>query len=400
MPRVSVARAAGFCALWVALTLVAAPTRAQAALTAGDVTLADAVLNQFNAVAFGSYAANNETEGRIAVGGGFTGGGHNVCFNGCAGDTTAAALGATYGSLTVWGSVTGGGAVSGGGDFFVQGGNAAGSTLNMNNHGGVAIVGANAGTIQTASFVRTSQASAGTTQNLIVGTPVSTGLPAATVFPFAPALPFQTALSDLAAALPGIAATTTAQTLGPYVQNGPTGITAVAAPGNFGGKRYGFVTTTMADLAGYQNFSGINTNGLDAVYVIVRGQATQVLPGLNANYNETSVIWDFVDAASVSFAGSWYGQILAPNATVSNPAGNLTGAVIAQAIVQSNEFHQLSGNYFLPPGTLSGLPVTPAPGTPVDEPPAGAVLAVGLLGLLASRRRLPAASISQRANAG
>ena len=387
MPRVSFARAAGSCALWVALALVAAPTWARAALTASDVALADAVLNQFNAVAFGSYAANNETEGRIAVGDGFAGAGHNVCFNGCAGDTTSAALGATYGSLTVWGSVTGSGAVSGGGDFFVQGGNAAGSTLNMNNHGGVAVVGANAGTIQSASFVRTSQASAGTLQNLNAGTPVSTGLPGATVFPFAPALPFQAALSDLAAALPGIAATTVAQTLGPYVQNGATGITAVAAPGSFGGKHYGFVTTSMADLAGYQNFTGVNTNGLDAVFVIVSGQSGQALPGLNANNNETNVIWDFVDAASVSFAGSWYGQILAPNATVSNPAGNLTGAVIAQAIVQSNEFHQLSGNYFLPPGTLSGLPTTPAPGTPVDEPPAGAVLGVGLLGLWAPRRR-------------
>jgi len=54
------------------------------------------------------------------------------------------------------------------------------------------------------------------------------------------------------------------------------------------------------------------------------------------------------------------------------PAGSPSGA----AIVRSNEFHQ-----------LSGLPTTPVPGVPVDEPPAGAVPGVGVLGLLGLRGR-------------
>ena len=369
--------------LALSATLLASP--AFAGLTAAELALDSAVFGQFGAVTFGNYTANNETEGRIAVGGNFIGGGgHNICFNGCSGDTTSAALGATYGALNVWGNVTGAGA-NPGGDAFIQGSNAAGSTLNMNYYGGTGIVGANAGTIQSANFVSTSAAGAGTTQNLRNGVPVTTNVAAGTVFPFPSTLPFQTALTDLSASLKTDAQGTTAQVLGAYVQNGQTGLAATAAPGSYGGKKYGFVTTTMADLVSYQNFSGITATGLDAVFVIVSGTSSSALPNLNTVGN--NVIWDFVDATTISFAGQWYGQILAPNATVSNPSGNLNGTVIAQNVVQSNEYHY--GSYILPTNSLSGLPVVPMSGggsTPIDEPSAFAVMAAGA-GLLAAVRR-------------
>lgn len=364
---------------------------AQAALTASELALDGAILNQFNAVAFGNYTMGNETEGRIAVGGNLTAGGGNICFNGCPGDTTNTALGATpYGSLTVWGNVTGSGAQAGGGDFSIQGSNGSGSTLNMNSHGGVSVGQGNSGTIQGATFVRTAATSAGTVTNSPTPSSpgITTGLPLTTVFPYGSTMPFRAALTDLATGIAGAAAATTAQTLGTYVQNGATGLTATAAPGSYGGKAYGFVTTTLAALASYQNFSGITNSGLDAVFVVVTGTSGPALPNMNAATNANLVVWDFVDATSVSFAGSWYGQVLAPNATVSNPSSPLNGTVIADAIVQGAEFHQYSGTDLLPPGSLSGLPVTtPAGGTPVPEPPAAALLLVGVAALLLLRRR-------------
>ncbi len=374
----------------VLLGVLGATTPAFASLTASELALDSAVFDQFNAVTFGDYTANNESEGRIAVGGNFIGGsgGHNICFNGCSGDTTDPALGATYGALNVWGNVSGSGAKPGA-DAFIQGTNGAGSTLNMNQHGGVSIVGANSGAIQGATFVSTSQASAGTVQNAPSGATVSTNQPAASVFPFPASMPFAGALANLAASLQSIAAATTAQNLGHYVQNGATGIAATAAPGSYGGKSYGFITTTMSDLASYQNFSGIDASGVDAAFVIVTGNSTSALPNLNTF--ENNVIWDFVDATTVNFAGAWQGQILAPNATVTNGSGDLNGTVIAQSVNQSNEYHY--GNNALPSGALSGLPVSPSSPTSVDEPSTLAVFVAAVALLAGTRRRRAAARL-------
>ncbi len=377
--------------LCLAVALLGLAVPARAALTAAELAQDNALLNQFNAIVFSSYQMGNEDEGRVAVGGTLTGGAHNICFNGCSGSTTDTALGATYGVLTVWGNVAGGADPIG--NAAIQGNLDAGATLNFNSNGGLAIVGTNAGTVQGATFVDTSRASAGTVQNAPSGATTGLNMPAGVIFPYASAMPFAAPLTDLATSLQADAAATNAQTLGAYVQNGSTGITATAANGSYGGKHYGFITTTMSDLAGYQNFSGVNPNGLDAVFVIVTGQSTGALPNLNPTYNETNVIWDFVDATTVGFAGSWYGQILAPYASVSNPSGDLTGAVVAQELTQSNELHQQ--NYLFPGNDLSGLPVTPVTtqgtgnSTPVPEPPAALLLAVGLAGLALARVPLP-----------
>ncbi len=348
--------------------LMLSPPARAGSLSASELALADAVLSQFNVVTFGNYAANNETEGRVAVGGNFTGTGHNICFNGCPGDSSDAALGATYGALNVWGNVSGGATLLSG-DAFIQGSNGAGSNLSLQHNGGVNIVGQNAGQISNPSFINTSAATAGTTQNATPGT-IKTGLPASTVFPFGATMPFQSALTDLSTSLASLAITSGAQTIGPYVQNGPTSFTATAASGNFGGQTYGFFTTTMSDLAGYQNFAGINTNGLDAVIVVVSGNSTAALPNLNTFANDQSVIWDFVDTSTLNFAGSWAGQILAPEAAISNPSGDLTGAVIGSSIDQGGEIHNLA----LPTGDLSGIPTS----SDVPEPPALAALATAM----------------------
>ena len=367
------------------MVLVAAATSPAWAggLSAAELSLADAVLSQFNVVTFGNYNADNETEGRVAVGGNFVGSGHNICFNGCTGDTTNAALGATYGALDVWGNVSGGATLIGG-DAFIQGTNAAGSNLSLQHAGGVDIVGLNSGQISNPSFINTAASSAGATQNASAGT-IKTGLSAGTVFPYGATLPFQAALTDLSTSLASLAITSGAQTIGPYVQNGPTSFTATAASGNFGGQTYGFLTTTMSDLAGYQNFAGINTNGLDAVIVVVTGSSTAELPNLNTFANDASVIWDFVDTTTLNFAGSWAGQILAPDATISNPSGDLTGAVVGSSIDQGGEIHNLA----LPIGDLGGIPTTTTTTADVPEPPALVALATAATLLALLRRRQP-----------
>ncbi|MGC8524488.1 MAG: collagen-binding domain-containing protein, partial [Acidibrevibacterium sp.] len=175
-------------------TAAMSPARA-GGLSAAELSLADAVLSDFNVVTFGDYHATNETEGRVAVGGNFLGTGHNICFNGCAGDTTDTALGATYGALNVWGNVSGGATLLSG-DAFIQGTNASGSNLSLQHNGGVNIVGQNSGQISNPTFINTAAPSAGTTQNAAAGT-IKTGLPASAVFPFSATLPFQAALTDL-----------------------------------------------------------------------------------------------------------------------------------------------------------------------------------------------------------
>ena len=371
-------------------TAAMSPARA-GGLSAAELSLADAVLSDFNVVTFGDYHANNETEGRVAVGGNFLGTGHNICFNGCSGDTTDTALGATYGALNVWGNVSGGATLLSG-DAFIQGTNASGSNLSLQHNGGVNIVGQNSGQISNPTFINTAASSAGTTQNAAAGT-IKTGLPANAVFPFSATLPFQAALTDLSTSLASLATTSGAQTIGPYVQNGPTSFTATPASGNFGGKTYGLFTTTMSDLAGYQNFAGINTNGLDAVIVVVTGSASTALPNLNTFAGDASVIWDFVDTTTLNFAGGWAGQILAPDAVISNPSGDLTGAVIGESLDQGGEVHNLA----LPIGDLSGIPTTSTTTADVPEPPALALLATGALALAALRRRAHVMKNSARA---
>ena len=71
------------------------------------------------------------------------------------------------------------------------------------------------------------------------------------------------------------------------------------------------------------------------------------------------------------------------------PDGNLTGTVIANSIIQGGEIHQDTGGYFLPTGTLSGLPTTTvSQSSPVVEPSTLAVLFVGIFGLAFARRKI------------
>lgn len=406
-----------FAAAMAAAALAAAPACA-GTFSAADLTYDNALLNQFNLVNLGNYSqATSPTatgiQGRTLVGGNATfTAATTLCSSGCAGNTTTAvdSSGASYGALTVFGNlVTPGGynpVAANAGDISVKGTssgtievNAASSnnavTNNTNGTANVNLVGsaatlavANANAIRAPATAGTSVSSFnGTSYNynntsgLLTPntTPAQAGLTAATVFPFSTA--YQAAVTNLAqgiANLPG--------TPGVNAQALPTNTTGFFTVNNdltAGGLKYGVVTTTLGNLstALTNGLTGFSTGTNSATFVIVTGDgANYTLPSLNSYANANNVIFDFVNATTLKFAGNWNGSILAPLANITQQGGNINGSVVVASIAQSNALND-SNNFA---GNLSGLV---GMSTSVPEPASLVLLGIGALGAGLLRRR-------------
>jgi choice-of-anchor A domain-containing protein len=88
----------------------------------------------------------------------------------------------------------------------------------------------------------------------------------------------------------------------------------------------------------------------------------------------TNIIWNFFEANVINFSnGSWYGSVLAPNATINSTGGNIEGGVAALSLDINGELHNSLYTY--------------TPPTPPSEVPAPAGLAIIGLGLLLIARR-------------
>ena len=362
------------------------PARADT-FTATQLGYDNAMLSQFNLVNLGNFTTSNETEGRIVVGGNVTvNGGTNVCFvSACSGNAVKAvdASGAKYGALTVFGNLSGNyNTGNNGGDINVLGSSS--GSYNLRGKGSFNIVGSASGTtVDSATTVKTTRSTFGGTVQNSGAVKVSQTL--ASVFPFGSSslatldTPLK-ALSKGLAALPGSPGVT-AQAL-------PTGnniFFTANADYVVGGKKYGVVTTTLANLASEQNFGGINNNGNDATFVIVTGDgANYTLPNLNSYTGANRVIFDFVDATTLKFGGTWNGTILAPLATITQQGGVIDGTVVVASMTQSMELHQ--NNLFT--GDLSGL-ANFTYATRVPEPASIGLLGLGLLAACWRRRARP-----------
>lgn len=82
-----------------------------------------------------------------------------------------------------------------------------------------------------------------------------------------------------------------------------------------------------------------------------------------------NVLWNFADATALNFGDSWYGSILALNATI-NTNSNLNGAIAAKSYVGNGEIHDYHWNYT--------PPTPPKPPVKVSEP---STLLLSLLGM-------------------
>ncbi len=362
-------------------------------LSTTQLATAAGVLDGFNAVSFGAYTQNSETEGSALIGGNLAGDkSGDFCFQNCTLNPTVNGTG--YASLTVFGSLSGtNGTGAHGANIAI--GNAAGGVLGAatsttaiaeNGYGGLSVAGKVSGLIDNATSLKATGASGSYQLQNMGSAPQTYGLATAAAFPYGSSIaPVQTALTALAGSVDALnqrlIAAGKGETLTPQM-NTPFKPTAnyVGA----GGQTYAILSISATSLENAQNWPGINGTGLDAVIVVVDATGTVNLPMLNASAGDSNVLWDLVNATTVTTDAGWAGTTLAPDASFHNN-GIVDGTVVAAAITQSAEIHNdIAWN-----GSLAGLPTSSghtSGGLPVPEPGTLGVFGLAAAALSLARR--------------
>jgi choice-of-anchor A domain-containing protein len=364
------------------------PARAQT-LTAAQI------LQQFNAVIFGNFSSSADVEGRAVVGGNVGNGATFYINPGSEAPSTFAALsvyGSTSGSsinINNGGGVTVAGlnsatmTLNGGSSVFIGGGNSGNLTVN----GGTATIGINGNNTATVTAngggtvsINGQSGNISGTSSTIVNLPNAgdrTGnINNATIHygPVSLSNPLPSFTSTFQAPLTNLSNQLKADVANSTVGIGSGTLTFNATPVN--GTAVFNISASM--LTAGNDTVTVNTNGASTVIINVNScvgsNCTVTLP-TSVNFNNPTsyaenVIWNFYNATALNFGSEFGGTVIAPNAAVtdSNP---IDGDLIAGSFTGTGELH----NYpFL--GTLA-----------VPEPGTIALLSVGLLGLCAVRRR-------------
>ncbi|MBS0334235.1 MAG: choice-of-anchor A family protein, partial [Proteobacteria bacterium] len=197
---------------------------------------------------------------------------------------------------------------------------------------------------------------------------------------------YATSLKDLSSTFSGLSAT----------QTDPTSLNSnhdLVIDATGGGTGLAVIDIDPSLLSGNQ--VSIDTEGYSTVVINVAGvynSATNTYsnsfafnPGTFSTSAQTTVIWNFYQADTLSITGQFNGSILAPYATLTNNT-QINGSVAVAGFQQGGEIHMANydGTYDFPP------PDNPPPGVP--EPAAWALMILGFGGAGAALRRRRAAT--------
>ena len=407
---------------------------------AGTLSASD-IFGQFDAVIFGDFRSTSDVEGRTVVGGNLTGGatfannpsgvaassfaaltvygnavsGGSANINQLGGVAVAGNNNVTFnlnrgGSVFVGGSNSGNinnatnnvsvlGANSGGlqlnsnGSVYVGGSNAgaiavtgSGSTIEINgsntaglsmNGGSIQVNGSSVGDINHANLNYTGSfngnLNGGATKTQVTG--VNLTAPTNTLGSFATL--FQAPLTALSTRLAGVAANSTASVSG-------NAVTFNAAPDASGTAVFDINTSLFTGASGVT----VNLDGATSVIVNVdvdtcASQTCAFSFANGVNFNNptnyaTHVLWNFINATSLTFGGEFGGSVLAPLAAVTNNSP-IDGTLVAASFSGSGEIH--SDPY------VGGFPGGGRQPVAAPEPATLSLIGTGIAGLTLIRRR-------------
>jgi choice-of-anchor A domain-containing protein len=293
---------------------------------------AQGLLSGFNTIALGNLTASSETEGTVFVGGNLSSNGYGVNPK----NLVSGTVGSVSGSLIVGGSVSGNPINVGAGNVVIGGTTSA----IINRNGG--------GTLTTGATID------------VAG--VSSTLNAFSVY-----------LSGLA--------TTSGASISTADQNNKALTSGAGGTGALANIAILNLTAAQSTaFLGSGNLSSLNlTSG---VTTIVNLAGTSAAITGNFNLNNTSVLFNFYEATTLTIGAAFGFGILAPKAAITTTGGGVNGVVVGNSITQSIEFRPLNGTAFS--GTL---PVQTSPVSAVPLPASALLLGAGMLGLAALRRR-------------
>jgi choice-of-anchor A domain-containing protein len=302
-------------------------------------------MRDYNLITLKDLSSSSEVEGRAFVGGNLSGSSSNYFAqphgltggNGLvvAGSVTGGAKQVNNGAgLVVGGNLTSGANMNagpGGTGAVKVGGAISGGTVNANNAsvyvaGGVANVNAKDvyyGGALGANVNGTKHA--GDTSQATLGADLA-----------AQAAAYATDFADLSGYLDALAPTGPLSSFLTY-----SGQTAKFNAGSGSGVAVFDIADLAAALAGMSQVQFTLPTTYDLVVINVAASSFTMPGGVNFNGPTNlgqKVIWNFVNATTLNLGSSFYGSVLAPNATLTN--GNfIEGSVVAKSVNQNGEIH-------------------------------------------------------------